>query len=126
MTASLNKARLEELAAMVERAVQADREMDCLIENALGIAKFERDPRVGYGDANYDRVPPKPYSASLDAAMSLVPEGWLRWTSNENGYEEATLNNHTLKRTAWGTGATPALALLACTLKALAAQVGEQ
>jgi hypothetical protein len=72
------------LIERVEGATGPDRELDMLIENALGLAKFERDPRVGYGDADYNRVAPKPLTASLDAAMTLtsgMPEYtvWAIW-----------------------------------------------
>ncbi|MBN9601853.1 MAG: hypothetical protein J0G33_02870 [Afipia felis] len=70
---------LKPLIECLEATNGPDRELDCLIENTLGIAKFERDPRVGFGDADYARIPPKPYTASLDAVMALMPEGhgWL-------------------------------------------------
>ncbi len=72
---------MTDLISLAERCEQAkgpDRDIDCWIENTLGLAKFERDPRVGFGDADYNRIEPKPFTASLDAAMSLVPKG-LRW-----------------------------------------------
>jgi len=67
----------QKISARVEALEGPCRECDCLIENTLGLAKFERDPRVIYGDAYYNRVEPKPYTASLDAAMTLVPEGFV-------------------------------------------------
>ena len=69
-------ADLLELAERCEAATGPDRSLDTLIENALGIAKFERVPRSGFGGAEYERVTPKPYTASLDAALTLVPVGW--------------------------------------------------
>jgi hypothetical protein len=52
----------QKLSARVEALEGPCRECDCLIENTLGLAKFERDPRVIYGDAYYNRVEPKPYT----------------------------------------------------------------
>lgn len=67
---------MSDLITRLEALTGPCRLCDCLIENALGLAKFERDPRVIYGDADYNRVEPKPYTASIDAAMTLLPEGW--------------------------------------------------
>ena len=78
-----SRTELLALAERVETAEGPDRRVDCLIENALGLAKFERDPRVIFGDADYDRVPPKTYTASIDAAITLVPEGKERWPQIE-------------------------------------------
>lgn len=66
------------LISRLEQATEGSRELDCLIENALGLAKFDRDPKVGFGDADYNRREPKPYSTSLDAAMSLFSDDWAR------------------------------------------------
>ena len=80
---------LLELAEQVEAATGPDRELDCLIAvAALGF--FEVAPRweggpIGYGYINKDgeRIEPghggdqlvRKFTASLDAAMTLVPEG---------------------------------------------------
>ncbi len=115
------------LVERVEAASGPDRELDCLIENALGLAKFERDPRVNFGDADYTRAPYKHYTASLDAAMTLVPEGW--------GFAVHTADDRarTARAVCWTEGnravrspktsddgpiATPALALCAAALRA--------
>ena len=65
---------LAELKSGLEAATGPDRYLDMWIENVLGISRFQRDPKVGYGDADYDRVPPKPLTASIDAAVALVEE----------------------------------------------------
>ena len=71
------------LISRLEQAEAGSKHLDCLIENALGLAKFDRDPKVGFGDADYNRREPKPYSTSLDAVMTLVPEGKGRWPQLE-------------------------------------------
>lgn len=79
---------LLELAARCEAATGLDRELDCAIGVAIG--RFFTEPNKGWperldyverrGDvANYpghgfDQLVPR-YTASLDAAMTLVPEG---------------------------------------------------
>ena len=64
--------------------------------------------------------PPPHYTASLDAAMTLVPEGfdWLR-----KDFRTMTVVMPAADQKAWGrhidaTGATPALALCAAALRA--------
>ena len=111
----------QKLSARVEALEGPCRECDCLIENTLGLAKFERDPRVIYGAAYYTRVEPKPYTASLAAAMSLVPEG-LRWCVDTcDGVPRSFVEPpHPYEgQPYWGNHVTtPALALCAAALKA--------
>lgn len=123
------KDELRALADRVEALTEPDRQIDCKIENALGLAVFDRDPRIIYGDADYSRREPKPFTASLDAAMTLVPEGWdhmevyspdhqtLVWTAYflPNG-------NLANRWTGHGSGQTYALAICAAALRALASQ----
>ncbi len=74
--------RLLGLAERVEAATGVDREIDEAIQAALAGAEIEPQ---GYCSSNtYHRDgywvsigDIKPYTASIDAAMSLVPEGWL-------------------------------------------------
>jgi hypothetical protein len=63
-----------EILARLQGATGPDENLDVLIENALGVARFERDPRIGFGDADYNRVPAKPLTASIDAALDLLEE----------------------------------------------------
>lgn len=64
---------LEALAERVEQAEGPSRELDCWIENRLGLARFEPDRPAPFGEGWLDkRVEPKPYTASLDAAMTLA------------------------------------------------------
>ena len=125
----MNADILNDLAARVEAGNVPDARLDCLIENELGLARFERDPRVGYGDADYNRVDPKPFTASIDAAMTLVPEGCLMvmkqvWA--EKGAREwyATINAYMNNRWHWSYDAlhvSPAITLTAAALRAHAA-----
>lgn len=65
--------QLLELAERCEAATGADRDIDCWIENRLGLAKFVPDRPAPRGGGWLDkRVEPKPFTASLDAAMTLV------------------------------------------------------
>lgn len=114
----MDKAGLLVLADRVEALTGPDLEVDCLIENALGIAKFERDPRVFFGDADYNRVSPKPYTASLDAAMTLVPDGWY-WSIKS--YPKAGCVGD-IGGIHSGYGPTPAITLTTAALRARASQ----
>lgn len=59
---------LEELACRVEKLTEPDREVDVEIWRGLAYAT------PGYHPSDYDKA--LAYTDSLDAAMSLVPEGW--------------------------------------------------
>lgn len=115
------------IAERIEELEGPCREMDCLIENALGLAVFDRDPRVIYGDAEYNRREPQPYTASLDAAMTLVPEGWRvsDLYEFENGNATAAVRASNPARMERSKEcATPALALCAAALRAQEAHNG--
>ena len=135
-------ADLSQLIERVEAATGPDRRIDAaiwyaVIEKPLPGEKRDRDV-IGRWPA---------YTASLDAAMTLVPEG-ARWTMrtrhpgdkhrNVNAYF-VHLESHDFKSVTWGKGenwitdrvngwdvsawaATPALALVAASLKARAQQ----
>ncbi len=89
---------LLELAAKVEGLTSACRETDAEIASAMGIARRSR--RDGYGrskgrewlsdshggEEEWDRNPPA-YTASLDAAMTLVPISHLWQVKHGFGYE---------------------------------------
>jgi hypothetical protein len=134
------------LADRVESLTGPDREVDFLIATALGEVPehviqgpvgtpygwFRREDqwaltRTKESDvyAGVESWSPKPRTASLDAAMSLVPEGWtfdlqvrshfshtfLEAQEDERGAEVSAQN-----------AATPALALTAAALRAHAEQ----
>lgn len=120
----MNADILNDLAARVEAGNVPDARLNCLIENELGLARFERDPRVGYGDADYNRVDPKPFTASIDAAMTLLPEGArLRgFGEGKSGIWTTDIASRDDRRCiAIGSGSIPALALTAAALRAHAA-----
>ena len=77
------------------------------------------------------RLPTPAYPASLDAAMTLVPEGWFVMLGYQNGGQSAgaSLTEYPAwqnrGRNAQGTAATPALALVAAALRARLAQMGD-
>jgi hypothetical protein len=103
---------LLELAGRCERATGPDRELDTEIGKAV-----EAEP---FAICDYGNVPVfASFTASLDAAMTLVPEG-LKWGigNPQDGYSYATMGN--LPRAV--RAATPALALCAASLRARATQ----
>jgi hypothetical protein len=145
------------LAERVERAEGPDRELDALIEVAVfGFPQRAYDQANGLRNRGADPLDkmlwlknwgvPR-YSASLDAAMTLVPEGW------RVGFEQGSRFDHAPEMCmAWvwpfaseydpdwqlgqegqqsnpdaqkGYAATPALALCAASLRAMAEQKGE-
>ena len=77
---------LLELAAACEAATGPDRELDIAIAEAIGIvpASYERavchgKPMMYYwsvSDSHAPHIIPDKFTASLDAAVSLMPEGW--------------------------------------------------
>lgn len=108
-----DKARLSELAERCKDAQGPDRELDRMIS----LTSNDRDERA--------RINPPLFTASLDAAMTLVPEGWsVALHSHYDEQSRASVyleNNHATFRYA----ATPALALTAAALRARATPVDE-
>lgn len=68
--------------------------------------------RCPYEDGAFDG--PKPYTASIDAAMTLVPEGW----SVHCHFMPREMGNVVKVGTREGEGKTPAIALCIAALKA--------
>ena len=127
---TLPEDRLNALALACERASGPDRTLDCAIYNALFI-------KPGKWDTCYVA---KCYTASLDAAMTLVPDGCLFtartvWDNEKTAglafvsrYEKGEFCGH--ERLYWmdehqSVAANPALALTAAALRALALKSGE-
>ena len=126
------------LAARCEAATGPDRELDADIMLAIGIedaisGMTAAQARAKYPDAvaTFCRVfDVPPLTASLDAAVSLVPAGW-DWEAHSFGLVRVSPGvKHPLycKRgqptTKQTTCATPALALCAAALRARAAMEG--
>lgn len=120
------------LAALIERVEQAtgpDRCIDAGVFAALHpeLRRLPREPNAFIGPDEWIKTPPF-YTASLDAAVSLVPDGmcWtvaLRSTPLGERTAEGFVHNNKLHMTGQRVGfnvfaATPALALCAAALRA--------
>ena len=133
----------EELLALAERVealTGADRGVDLEVILASGTHVLERrgrDKKAWLYEAASDfrRLDPSPYSygvfglprftTSLDAAMSLVPEGWggaVHFSENRQHHTVKLGRSYPTNAQAFGEAATPALALTAAALRALAEQ----
>ena len=128
--------KLLALAERVERAVQPDREIDCLIRCALSGRPNWRALNMGdgfgwgifyettAGHARFFSDVPM-YTASLDAAMTLVPDRWSSGYTDRRATVEGSKVNAQLWQVAEGSTVngyadTPALALTAACLRARA------
>ena len=108
---------LSALIARVEAATGPGRELDAEISKRAGHA-------VMYWDGEHTA---RPFTASLDAAVSLVPSGhnWSLDMLCRDGNEARTFyGEHPNEIDTEATGATPALALCAAALKARQAMEG--
>lgn len=119
-----DKAKLLALALRCEQATGPDRELDAQIAPVQGLRVVDEGHPIGrmcYDDIGSAQLMPR-YTASLDSAMTLVPEGW--------GFSVRRLCDGRSSATAYapctGNGlfhaATPALALTAAALRALASE----
>jgi hypothetical protein len=119
---------LLDLAVRVEGAEGPDRELDRAIYSAFATLTGS-PPYVGhmlFGKPRSSDAPEPYFTASLDAAMGLVPEGWAfdlvqqlpptRCTARVYGPKGQVTDLHY--------GITPALALCAAALRARAALYG--
>jgi hypothetical protein len=124
------------LASRVEAAGGADRALDGAIATALGWTEVHASfLRADLGRPPgvidwWDHVPS--YTASLDAALSLVPEG-LAWTLGQNVHHHywlASANSINADGAPFSVGngthtKYPALALTAAALRAIAEEVDQ-
>lgn len=111
---------MKDLIKRIEAADGPDRELDVEICEAMGftvVGHYRRgsnEPIRGYS-----WVPVRYYTSSIDAAMTLVPEGWngsFDWIGDKCG---ATLNKTPFASNAViGDASSPALALCAAALRA--------
>jgi len=118
---------LEELAARAESSAGADRELDAAIFDATNERAHERNGR--------DLLPwAHCYTSSLDAAMTLVPEGWRLVRLGETPVDDAGPWEALIaqREAAFGRARTSAvqaktapLAIVAASLRARAKGVGE-
>ena len=119
--ASNPETTLRALIARIEAAKEAGRELDDEIAMAIGVPASVKlgDEMLGY--VRWAPVKSKLYTASIDAAVSLVPAGW-KWEVYSDGAAllwRQPPGAHEIRRTATALGcATPALALTAAALRA--------
>ena len=116
-----------DLIARLEAATGASRELDAAIAEAVGyIVRYDKaDPRgtTPYYQPvpDYSWRPVPTYTASIDAALTLVPEGW-----DYTIYSRGEVSVHRSKsgtRTFYDAeAATPALAICIAALKARGVQ----
>ncbi len=122
---------LIELAERCERAEGPDYQLDGDIARAMGWSYRQREGfshwqwySQGKTDAPLSegeiRVCPPAYTTSIDAALSLVPEGWCFEVTNFDTFATVFAGLGSAPKASAG-GDTPALALCAAALKARAA-----
>ena len=124
---------IKSLIERIEKSEGADRELDGAIALSLGwtLQKMKGDARPYYRKPGatqyYNRAEPPAYTASIDAAMTLVPEHSLftvrtLWDDSKTA-GLAVVSRYEGERRFWmgehqSVAATPALALCAAALKA--------
>lgn len=118
----MNKAEILDLALRVEALEGADREVDCLIKQAVG---DPWDYAADWGPRDNCKPVGKPYTSSIDAALTLVERGdeWQLSTIYNIARAEVGINRD--HQTSWPgrgehDGCNPVLAILAAALRAIA------
>lgn len=119
---------ISELIERLEKATGPDREIDCAIKELLDPRYKPKDRVIYYGEATGEHVgedgqfyKAPAYTASLDAALMLVPEDhpWAVGDLNEDDFPWACVTNqHTVDFN--GNGSTPAVSMCIAALKARA------
>jgi hypothetical protein len=116
------------LAERCEHAAGPDRELDAEISVAVGRHETHVERRSdgttkllpwrGDGTGSYN-IDCRRYTASLDAAVTLAPDGW-RWWINSSPFARCWLvaNDRIVDKAQSEKCATPALALCAAALRA--------
>ena len=124
-----------DLAARAEAASGADRELDAAIAPLQGLRIVDEGHPIGrmcYDDIGCAHLLPR-FTASLDAAMTLVPEGPSATGErfSVEHWDASGVHASHVRASAWVSGAprvyaaTPALALTAAALRARAAIRGD-
>ncbi len=114
--------RLIQLAARCEKASGPDRAIDSAIHAALGLGVWTSDE---WAEVEAE-LPPASipeaarYTASLDASLSLVPEGWRKMVDDLDRTPEAIISTPDQRQSWDGAAATLPLALCAAALRARA------
>ena len=115
---------IQDLIERLEKATGPDRELDEDIAHAVGVRSvMQWDHEACGGDGSFEHMFPR-YTYSIDAALTLVPEGW-EWRI-DGGYlpdrHYACVMNMGLvsepQFTVDKTPSTPAIALCIAALKA--------
>ena len=116
----------KQLAVRIEAASGPDRGLDAAIAREVGWGCVVRDPQAGgnwycwrkeYRSGEWMPLPH--YTASLDAAMMLVPEGHLWHVSGGLNWGYVTIESGDDRIEDFkGNAATPALALSAAAIRA--------
>lgn len=101
-----------DLITRLESADGPDRELDCRIWCAMRGADFDLYSQVV---PNFNEWQAPRYTASIDAALTLVPEGWKWAVTSKNS---ACCHEQHIAPLNWFYASTPALALAAAALKA--------
>jgi hypothetical protein len=131
---SADAAALTALAERVESAQGPDRELDAKIVAAIGSVAIPwhhhgvavpqwREPSglEGAGTVSTASRYVPLYTASVDAAVALVPVGWERGFSHDPPHQAVGRVNKWNEHSIEARAATPALAICAAALRALAA-----
>lgn len=122
---------MDELIKRLEAASGPDRELDADIATSLGKPVCKDDPCnwvIKYpGAYDYRKLPR--YTASIDAALTLVPEGldwFVKHYASAGGKYGAVVTSPEIAARSWGDyshddAATPAIALCIAALRARSA-----
>ena len=126
---------MTDLLERIEAATEGSRELDKDIASQVhpGTDWDKRyTANVGWGHPDFNRVmranPVPHYTTSIDAALTLVPEGWGFKADCGLGYGNECTVGHVGENKmydqpdGWAKAATPALALCAASLRAREAQ----
>ncbi|KQM37984.1 hypothetical protein [Sphingomonas sp. Leaf10] len=117
-----DRSKLLALAETVEKLTGPSVHVDADIRDALKLPSDYSVDWRGWGvdeaGKPIERAKAFPYTASLDAAMALVPEGW-EWNVWGSGYCRI-MHPQTHRNDKDGRSCTPALALCAAALRAQA------
>ena len=114
---------MEDLIRRIEKAAGPDRELDVEIALAIGWRLDQSEPRDRWWEpdrSHYLDEPPE-FTASMDAAMTLLKDEWIRLAFGAaNGCVVAHLDypNGPMVDLYSGVGSSAALALCAAALKA--------
>jgi hypothetical protein len=122
---------MKDLIERLEKGTGPDRELGNQIPVALGYIWNGRlssgNPRGQWEHPDGRTLPDSDFTGSIDAALSLVPEGWAAVIYVENnGSGDVRIGRHQGDEDYMGFGKTPAIALCIAALKARTAIEAER